>query len=100
MLQARQDSMKASWVGDLDVKQPWRRIEVYKNSSDERFRGLLSHLVTERRSSSTRYRDRNKGMQILSSNSKAGQGRTVKQEQEEISRNHVQTFSGPCPTAE
>ena len=33
-------------------------------------------------------------MQILLSNSQAGPGRTVKQEQEEISRNHVQTFSG------
>ena len=31
-------------------------------------------------------------MQILISNSKAGPGRTVKQEQEEISRNHVQAF--------
>ena len=31
-------------------------------------------------------------MPILLSNSQAGPGRTVKQEQEEISRNHVQTF--------
>ena len=31
-------------------------------------------------------------MQILLSNSQAGPGRTVKQEQEEISRNHVQAF--------
>ena len=38
------------------------------------------------------YRARNKGMQILLSNSQAGPGRTVKQEQEEISRNHVQAF--------
>ena len=35
------------------------------------------------------YRARNKGMHILLSNSQAGPGRTVKQEQEEISRNHV-----------
>ena len=28
------------------------------------------------------------------SRTQAGPGRTVKQEQEEISRNHVQTFSG------
>ena len=35
------------------------------------------------------YRDRNKGMQILLSNIQAGPGRKVKQEQEEISRNHV-----------
>ena len=38
------------------------------------------------------YRARNKGLQILLSNSQAGPGRTVKQEQEEISRNHVQAF--------
>ena len=31
-------------------------------------------------------------MQILLSNSQAGPGRTVKQGQEEISRNHVQAF--------
>ena len=31
-------------------------------------------------------------MQILLRNSRAGRGRTVKQQQEEISRNHVQTF--------
>ena len=31
-------------------------------------------------------------MQILLSNSQSGPGRTVKQEQEEISRNHVQAF--------
>ena len=31
------------------------------------------------------------------SQAEAGPGRTVKQEQEEISRNHIQTFSGgPC----
>ena len=38
------------------------------------------------------YRVRNKGMQILLSYSQAGPGRPVKQEQEEISRNHVQAF--------
>ena len=42
-----------------------------------------------------KYRARNKGMHILLSNSQAGPGRTVKQEQEEISRNHVQTFISP-----
>ena len=31
-------------------------------------------------------------MHILLSNSQAGLGRTVKQEQEEISHNHIQTF--------
>ena len=38
------------------------------------------------------YRDRLIGVQILLSNSQAGTGRKVKQEQEEISRNHVQAF--------
>ena len=38
------------------------------------------------------YRARNKGMQILLSNSQSVPGPKVKQEQEEISRNHVQTF--------
>ena len=38
------------------------------------------------------YRARNKGMHILLSNSQAGSGRTVKQEQEEISRKHEQAF--------
>ena len=38
------------------------------------------------------YRARNKGLQILLSNSQAGPVRKVKQEQEEISRNHVQAF--------
>ena len=38
------------------------------------------------------YRDRLKGVHILLSNSQAGPGRKVKQEQEEISRNHVQAF--------
>ena len=37
-------------------------------------------------------------MQILLSNSQAGTSRTVKQEQEEISRNHVQTFISPLCT--
>ena len=39
-----------------------------------------------------KYRARNKGLQMLLSNSQAGPGTTAKQEQEEISRNHVQAF--------
>ena len=38
------------------------------------------------------YRGANKGLFVLLSRTQAGPGRTVKQEQEEISRNHVQTF--------
>ena len=39
-----------------------------------------------------KYRARNKGLQILLSNSQERPGRKVKQKQEEISRNHVQAF--------
>ena len=38
------------------------------------------------------YRGENKGLFVLLSMTQAGPGRTVKQEQEEISRTHVQTF--------
>ena len=38
------------------------------------------------------YRGEKKGLQILLSCSQAGPGRKAKQGQEEISRNHVQTF--------
>ena len=38
------------------------------------------------------YRAEKKSLQILLSSTQAGPGRKVKQEQEEISSNHVQTF--------
>ena len=38
------------------------------------------------------YRDRLKSVQILLSRTQAGPGRKVKQEQEEISHNHVPSF--------
>ena len=38
------------------------------------------------------YRGVNKGLHVLLSRTQVGPGRTVKQEQEEISHNHVQTF--------
>ena len=41
------------------------------------------------------YRGENKGLFVLLSKTQAGPGRTVKQEQEEISRNHAQTFIFP-----
>ena len=52
------------------------------------------------------YRGGNKGLHVLLSRTQAGPGRTVKQEQDEISRNHVQTFiclsvpgaAAECPT--
>ena len=40
------------------------------------------------------YRELEKGLQILLSRTQAGPGRAVKQEQEEISPNHVQAISG------
>ena len=40
----------------------------------------------------TKYRGVNKGLYVLLSSTQAGPGRTVKQEQEEISRNRIQTF--------
>ena len=42
----------------------------------------------------SKYRGENNGLFVLLSMIQAGPGRTVKQEQEQISRNHVQTFSG------
>ena len=48
--------------------------------------------LTEDAGSHRIYRDQLKGVQILLSNSQAGPGRKVQQEQEEISRNHVQAF--------
>ena len=41
------------------------------------------------------YRGENKGLHVLLSRTQAGPGRTVKQKQEEISRNHLQTFIFP-----
>ena len=46
------------------------------------------------------YRGVNKGLFVLLSNCQARPGRTVKQEQEEISRNHVQTFISPSVSAD
>ena len=42
------------------------------------------------------YRALGKSMHFLLSITQEGLGRTVKQEQEEISRNQVRTFSGSC----
>ena len=40
-----------------------------------------------------KYRAEKKSLQILLSSTQAGPGRKVKQEQEEISRNHVEAFN-------
>ena len=42
----------------------------------------------------TMYREPAKGLQILLSRTQAGPGRAVKQEQEEISPNHIQAIYG------
>ena len=47
---------------------------------------------TRMRCKHEKYRAEKKSLQILLSRTQAGPGRKVKQEQEEISRNHVQTF--------
>ena len=69
-------------LGSLGIKL-WHRIQCWKV------------VVTEYRA--TRiieevYRGSNKGLHVMLSMTLAGPGRTVKQEQEEISRNHIQTF--------
>ena len=53
---------------------------------------VCKYCLSKDRSRIRMYRDRLNGVQILLSNSQEGPGRTVKQEQEEIYRNHVQTF--------
>ena len=54
----------------------------------------ITHNVTERLKyhNPALYRGANKGLYDLLSRTQAGPGRRVKQEQEEISRDHVQTF--------
>ena len=104
--------------GDVDKI---RRLDSYEQLNDVKFEGFSSlqgsnRSTSNRRSKSDKgtntlnrrtvavregiisldfpkqYSARNKGMQILLSNSRAGPGRTVKQQQEEISRNHVPSF--------
>ena len=58
-------------------------------------RAIRRRLSIPRAQSGITYRGGNKGLYVLLSMTQAGPGRTVKQEQEEISRNHVQTFISP-----
>ena len=51
--------------------------------------------ISPQSQSLTLYRGANKGLYVLLSRTQAGPGRTVKQEQEEISRNHAHTFISP-----
>ena len=64
------------------MKDGERKIEV---RIKERPRTALENGLDE-------YRGTNKGLYVLLSRTQAGPGRTVKQEQEDISRNHVRTF--------
>ena len=52
------------------------------------------HVLENELAHPLKYRAPGKSMYFLLSRTQAGPGKTVKQEQEEISRNHVQTFSG------
>ena len=56
---------------------------------------LLTNTIAPRPPPHNMYRKGNRGLFVLLSRTQAGPGRTVKQEQEEISRNHVQTFIFP-----
>ena len=56
---------------------------------------MIPALCAIKSRSSYYYRGGNKGLFVLLSRTQAGPGRTVKQEQEEMSRNHVQTFIFP-----
>ena len=55
---------------------------------------VVVNAVVPKRPFSTVYKAPKKGLQILLSRTQAGPGRTGKQEQEQISRNHVQTIFG------
>ena len=71
----------------------WMRTEPRKKDFNSlRELAPTNHATWKKPSCGTLYRDRLKRVQILLSNSQAGPGRKVKQEQEEISRNHVQAF--------
>ena len=56
---------------------------------------LLVSIKRLGRKSAMNYRGGNKGFFVLLSRTQAGPSRTVKQEQEDISRNHIQTFISP-----
>ena len=85
--------MILNWVFDSqDRNEDW--IEAYLNACI-----LLNwcrvSLLFSIQHLGTNYRGGNKGLFVLLSRTQAGPGRAVKQEQEEFSRNHVQTFISP-----
>ena len=67
---------------------------ICKNQLSHNGRGRLAPSA-QGPGSITVYRGGNKGVFVLLSRTQAGTGRAVKEEQEEISRNHVHTFISP-----
>ena len=55
---------------------------------------VMGHLRANHVQLGSLYREPAKGLQILLSRTRAGPGRSVKEEQEEISPNHVQAIYG------
>ena len=84
-------------MGDLDRERMAATSDcLYKEIWRRDLNGLWKCLTeTALFHCSVLYRQANKGLYVLLSRTQAGPGRTVKQEQEEISRNHVQTFISP-----
>ena len=67
-----------------------RQMATLKLTQETHKAGLKSNCQPQ---DNSMYRAEKKSLQILLSRTQVGPGRKVKQEQEQISRNHVQTFS-------
>ena len=82
-------TVKITPVGDIQERMPSSRQE-----QNQQNRGIMFTITTEEyiliMKLHREYRDRLKCTQILLSRTKAGLGRSGKQEQEQISRNHVE----------
>ena len=91
------------WITDQKIRIPpcgsqkGKKIRIPDPGSQSRSSTnlLLTRIALHRFHSviaTRKYRAEKKSLQILLSSTQAGPGRKVKQEQEEISRNHVQAF--------
>ena len=78
-------AISRSWIFFPNFSAEKSNLRIVNRNAQER--GEREYGVGERT-----YRSEKKSLQILLSRTKAGPGRKVKQEQEEISRNHVQAF--------
>ena len=76
----------------LTVEQSAAAFSEEELQSEACFLITSSVIMCKERNSKNNYRDWLKGVQILLSRTQAGPGRTVKAEQEQTSRNHVQAF--------